>query len=208
MFCVAAADPTRSATALREHLLRGYDKLVVPTSERIERYAAFSSNGGTDIKMQIKFYKIEHVTPVSGTMRLHVWFRLSWYDPRLSWNESAWGGVTTINFNAASPERPEDTEIWLPDFRAYNAAVPMDDSLVTSSAIVYSSGYVFWSRPGSVELLVRCSRLAPRIACVPPVRVACVLPVRVARLALTTAIPPHDRIAHAVQVQRAGGLPL
>ena len=102
---------TSWSTALREHLLgdsSGYDKVVVPTSTR--RNAHFES--GTDVAMQVRFFKVDFVDSGTGSMQIKIWLRLAWQDSRLSWNPDQWGGLYTIEVN--SPEL-EETEVraWL-----------------------------------------------------------------------------------------------
>ena len=66
------------ATALREHLLSGYDKSVPPPSDRTGNY----SKAGVDVAMQLRFFKVESVMAADGRMTLKVWMRLSWTDRR------------------------------------------------------------------------------------------------------------------------------
>ena len=60
------------ATALREHLLSGYDKSVPPPSDRANNY----SRAGVDVAMQLRFFKVESVMAADGRMTLKVWMRL------------------------------------------------------------------------------------------------------------------------------------
>ena len=60
------------ATALREHLLSGYDKAVPPLSDRTGNY----SKAGVDVAMQLRFFKVESVMAADGRMTLKVWMRL------------------------------------------------------------------------------------------------------------------------------------
>ena len=58
--------------------------MVAPSSNRTVTY----SDAGTDDGLQIRFFKVDSIDVPSGVMSLKVWFRLSWTDTRLSWNES------------------------------------------------------------------------------------------------------------------------
>ena len=60
------------ATALRGHLLSGYDKSVPPPSDRTNDY----SRAGVDVAMQLRFFKVESVMAANGRMTLKVWMRL------------------------------------------------------------------------------------------------------------------------------------
>jgi hypothetical protein len=150
-------DYTTHASRLHEDLLVGYVKQAPPRSDR-SQFVDYSG-AGTDVSVQIRFFKVEHVSPTEGMMRLRVWVRLTWKDLRLQWTPSAYGNITTIKFNANSFATPEDSEIWLPDITAYNA-VNGFTTLEAAMARVDSSGTVYWSRPGSLEVLCRFSGLA------------------------------------------------
>ena len=63
-----------------------------------------------DVKVQLRLFKVESVSPSVGHMRLKVWLRFTWYDQRLVWNATNWAGVSTLYFNAKSISVPEDTE--------------------------------------------------------------------------------------------------
>ena len=47
---------SENATALRAHLLSGYDRVVPPTSNRTT-YSNYSG-AGTDVRMQAQFFKV------------------------------------------------------------------------------------------------------------------------------------------------------
>ena len=71
------------------------------------------SASGTDVKMQIRFFKVMSVTASEGLMRLKVWMRLVWTDARLSWDPAEYGNVTTIYFQGMGYAGAEDNEIWI-----------------------------------------------------------------------------------------------
>ena len=143
-------------TALKAHLFASYDKSVVPRSERSGNY----SNAGTDVAIQIRFFKIDMIDPLSGAMRVKIWLRMSWTDTRLSWNPSDWGNVTYMYVNHPLFEEPE---IWTPDITPYNDRETISDTFPKTVATVQHSGEVFWSRPGMLD--VRCpSQLGMRVS--------------------------------------------
>ena len=80
-----------------------------------ERAAELSSGGkpasSTDVELQIRFFKIESIETRLSVMRLKVWLRCYWRDPRLAWSPAAHGGIDTLFFAAGSLNKPEDTEI-------------------------------------------------------------------------------------------------
>ena len=112
-FAAEAASPNAQAsywahaTYLRGDLLSSYDKAVPPSSVRTAGY----SQAGTDVQLQVRFFKVQQVTTTEGRMALKVWLRMWWSDLRLSWDPAAYGGITQVKFNAASFSLPEDTEI-------------------------------------------------------------------------------------------------
>ena len=72
----------------------------------------------------------------TGQMDAKVWWRMWWTDERLSWNESDYGGITKVQFNAASFALPEDSEIWLPDVQPYNIIPGMTSAFDAALATV------------------------------------------------------------------------
>ena len=63
-------DPIRGI-ALHADLLADYNLAVPPRSNRTVSY----SKAGTDVSLQIRFYKVQHVAPTRGEMELKVWWR-------------------------------------------------------------------------------------------------------------------------------------
>lgn len=165
---------TQHSSALRQALIgenSGYDSAVPPMSNRSsatnfatnvakpEQYIAIGTQAGTDVGMQIVFYKVDQVDVPSGHMRVKVWLRLAWYDYRLRWNPADYGNITQTYFRSSSYTLPEDTEIWLPDVSCYNAQTGLMSSLDASLASVTNEGWVYWSRPGMLEVICRYSGL-------------------------------------------------
>lgn len=147
---------TEHATRLHEDLLQGYNKIVAPRSIRVPNNL---STAGTDVYLQLRFFKVVSVMPSTGMMTLRVWWRLSWNDLRLSWDPAQYGNITELKFHAMDITDPETTDIWLPDATPYNAASGLASTLEPASASVSYDGNVFWSRPGTLDLLCRFSGL-------------------------------------------------
>ena len=143
---------TQVSTALRAHLLANQDKSVPPTSTRVRR-PGNQSQAGTDVSMEMRFFKIDFVDPSTGSMQVKVWMRLQWYDTRLSWDRGTWN-VSYIYVN--HPQR-EEPEIWTPDITAYNER---RNSFDGAYARVDSTGRVLWSRPGMLDIMCKFSNLA------------------------------------------------
>ncbi len=148
---------TKHGTALREHLLSGYDKVMPPTSTRTG--AQNYSQAGTVVQVQTRFFKVREVSASSGHMKLKVWFRTKWVDERLSWDPAEFGNITTLPFLGEAVTDPETNEIWLPDLQPYNAIEGTVSTLEPAIASVSSDGSVFWSRPGMFDIMCKFSGL-------------------------------------------------
>ena len=144
------------ASQLSNDLLANYVKSQPPTSDRSVDY----SKAGTDVKLQLRFFKLDSIDAAHGSMRIKIWWRMSWTDQRLSWDPAAYGGVSQVKFHASTFADPETTEIWLPDATAYNALEGLMASFDPAMAVVESDGTVFWSRPGIMSIMCRFSGLA------------------------------------------------
>ena len=90
---------TQHASRLHADLLADYVKAIPPQSKERERAPQSSwSRAGTDVKLQLRFFKVESVDITTSSMSLKVWFRLSWIDERLSWDPAEYGGIETVPF--------------------------------------------------------------------------------------------------------------
>ena len=143
------------ASKLHEDLLVGYVKAAPPTSHRRVQY----SKAGTDVMLQLRFYKALSVQSTTGQMDAKVWWRMWWSDLRLAWDPAQYGGITEVGFDAAGRSFPQDSEIWLPDVQPYNAVQGLMHSLDPAMAIVTYDGNVSWSRPGILRVMCRFSGL-------------------------------------------------
>jgi hypothetical protein len=68
----------------------------------------------TQVGMQLRVFKIISIDAITGLMRLMVWKRVSWSDPRLAWNETRFGGVTDVRLHPGRGKegrRPDDN-VW------------------------------------------------------------------------------------------------
>lgn len=107
---------------------------------------------GVPIETEINFHKVSSVNIVASTMDLSVWFRLSWVDPRLTWDPAEYDGLTQTWFwiGDGGPGG-ETSEIWAPDVELWNLEVGLSESLDDAYAAVSHEGLVFWSRPGHLR---------------------------------------------------------
>ena len=138
-----------------------FDAIVPPTSNRAltTNSAGHYSSSGTDVKVGIRFFKVESVNTAQASMRLKVWVRMSWKDERLGWSPASFGGLTKAYYRADQSIGSEASEIWLPDLQPYNALGSFVQTLEPSFATASSDGSIFWSRPGSLEILCKFSGL-------------------------------------------------
>jgi hypothetical protein len=154
------ADYAEHSTRLQADLLSGYNTNVPGNvSERSPLRVALS-DAGTDVKLQIRIFKVVNVAAAQGQMSLKVWYRLSWIDERLAWDESAYGGIQKIVLSTDMPQ-----ELWIPDVQPYNSLAPISETLEMADAIVSSDGSVFWSRPGTLDLICKFSVMLATHAC-------------------------------------------
>ena len=85
--------------------------------------------------------------------------RLQWQDDRLAWDPAQFGGVSEIQMRAAGLSDSENSEIWVPDIIPYNSGDGISSTLEPAIASVASTGQVYWSRPGLLDLLCAFSGL-------------------------------------------------
>ena len=92
-----------------------FSKRVPPKSNRSAtsdvRYGGYYSDAGTDVHMQIRFFKVQNVDAANGKMTLKVWHRLRWSDTRLAWNPKDYGMVAKVWFSADNTAGAEDNEV-------------------------------------------------------------------------------------------------
>ena len=94
----------------------------------------------------------------NGKMSLKIWYKLQWQDGRLAWDPDLYGNVTTVYYQGKNFVG-DGSEIWVPDISPYNGYVGLHDTLEPQYARVSSSGLVYFSRPGTVEVMCKFSGL-------------------------------------------------
>ena len=92
-------------------------------------------------------------------MQLKIWLRMTWTDTRLAWNEAEYGGITETFFHGEGIAGGETTEIWLPDISVYNGNSGLGETMEPGIARVRSNGEVYYSRPGTLDVLCKYSGL-------------------------------------------------
>jgi hypothetical protein len=121
---------------LKDHLLAQYDPHARPVTNLREPTVPVS--------IGIALLTVSDVNPVEGSWVASIWLRATWTDPYLAWDPADWGGVSELDFH------PERGELWVPDISFYNQR----ENAVWSekAAYVYSSGFIFYSRPAVVKM--------------------------------------------------------
>ena len=109
------------AANVRQALLANYDAMVPPASNRAATGTAYSATG-TDVQLQVRFFKVLAVKASDGIMQIKVWVRLKWIDERLKWDPSAYGGVTSVKFRGQAADSIAEGEIWEPDIQRTRAS--------------------------------------------------------------------------------------
>ncbi|XP_025412104.1 acetylcholine receptor subunit alpha-like 1 [Sipha flava] len=123
-----------AAHALRKHLFKNYDRVVVPaTSKKL-----------VQIKMITIFNSVE-LSYDTSQMTFHTWMNVEWNDDRLTWNPDDYDQIGNIMV--------EPHEIWYPDFRAYNN-LGVDVERGNTHAMINSTGHVLWVPP--IRYRVHC----------------------------------------------------
>lgn len=100
-----------------------------------------------DLKLGLAIRSLNYIDHVDGNLETNIWLRYYWNDKRLFWNESEYEQPSLIVNTHPEMEK----RIWTPDIYIYNTGEKPLDQLSYTSAIVYSSGDIIWSRPGIVK---------------------------------------------------------
>ena len=139
------------ATLLQAHLLgnTSYNPKVPPTSIRITT----DSQAGTDVKVQLRIFKIESLDQSAGQLKLKVWLRFWWHDLRLSWDPADFGGITETQM------KDSGTDVWVPDVMPYNSLETMGNTFDSTLIRLRHDGELMWSRPGLLQLMCKFSGL-------------------------------------------------
>ncbi|GMH99376.1 hypothetical protein TrST_g8944 [Triparma strigata] len=124
-----------------------YNKLIPP----VEKFRV-----PVDVTMGLNVYKLVNLDIQAAQIDLSVWIRLSWTDKRLAWNTSTYN-VTQTTYYASNSN--EESDIWVPDLEMYNQERSVYEC-ADKQAMVYPSGFVFWSRPCIVSALCSFDELS------------------------------------------------
>ena len=87
---------------LRTALMKNYDRNSFPWETHWASSTNLSSSQdlrtGLPVQIGINFHKVHEIDVTASTADLVVWFRMSWTDPRLAWEPSEYGNLTSAWF--------------------------------------------------------------------------------------------------------------
>ncbi|XP_076439162.1 uncharacterized protein LOC143278035 [Babylonia areolata] len=96
----------------------------------------YDANDAVDVSLGLTLTQILDLDEKNQVLTTNVWLEATWYDQRLGWNSSDFGGIRSIRI-------PCD-RIWLPDIVLYNSVDDYTSGYMPSLAMVYNDSKVFW----------------------------------------------------------------
>jgi len=157
--------PDPKNAALWKHLMRNYDKKMIPIKKRTPasqtwiNFDVSTSKENLDKIMSIAVgLSVTYISGLSetGVLTATALIKMSWVDYRLKWNP--------INYENISVVRADSGDIWRPDLEIYNTKDFRLMSLASqlesgrTKALIYSDGKVVFVPP--VNLQVFCSHFS------------------------------------------------
>ncbi|CAG5132953.1 unnamed protein product, partial [Candidula unifasciata] len=112
---------------LMEYLVGNYDSSVRPV---------FDSLSPVDVSLGLTLTQILDLDEKNQVLTTNVWLEAAWYDERLNWSSTDYGGLYAIRIPC---ER-----IWLPDIVLYNSVDDYTSGYMPTLAMVYNTSRVFW----------------------------------------------------------------
>ncbi|KAG8445044.1 hypothetical protein GDO86_009982 [Hymenochirus boettgeri] len=109
---------------------KGYKKDVRPVKNIDET---------VDVYLALTLSNLISLKEADETLTTNVWVELSWYDPRLSWNESEFHNITII--------RVPPSMVWQPQLILENNNNGVFEVAYYSNVLVHSNGYMYWLPP-------------------------------------------------------------
>ncbi|CAF0882304.1 unnamed protein product [Rotaria sordida] len=129
-FNITIANP--EAKRLYEELIkvRSYNKLIRPIKNNSEKLTVY---------LGLRLTQLLDVDEKNQIMTSNVWLKQEWYDDKLRWDPSKYGGVDVLYIPSQ--------QIWLPDIVLYNNADGNYEVTLMTKATVYYDGRVIWEPP-------------------------------------------------------------
>ena len=103
-----------------------------------------------EVTVGLNVYKISDIQIDKQIMEINAWLRLSWIDPRLTWNPSDYGGIEQTVFYGEPME--SSSEIWVPDLELYTQTSSVYEAARKGTRVRYD-GSAFLSRPALFTIL-------------------------------------------------------
>jgi len=118
------------AKRLYDDLLSNYNKLVRPV---------VNVTDAVTVKLKLKLSQLIDVNLRNQIMTTNLWVEQYWYDYKMRWDPTEYGGVDMLHV-------PSD-HIWRPDIVLYNNADGNFEVTLSTKATLYNSGRVEWKPP-------------------------------------------------------------
>ncbi|XP_041356427.1 neuronal acetylcholine receptor subunit alpha-10-like [Gigantopelta aegis] len=122
------SDPriSKEQVLLRD-LMYTYEKSVRPV---------FNADKPVNIGLGLTLTQILDLDEKNQVLTTNVWLEVEWFDERLVWNSSDYGGITTLRIPCHL--------LWLPDIVLYNSVDDYTSGYMPSLAMVYNTSRIFW----------------------------------------------------------------
>ncbi|CAH1240057.1 CHRNA10 [Branchiostoma lanceolatum] len=132
--CQQEAQCLDEVLRLRTSLLEKYQKSIRPVRDYRD---------GITVHLNVALRQITDLDEKNQVLKTFCWLRVYWKDEYLAWNETEYGGISSIMF----PSR----EIWIPDIYLYNNVDEQSDGGLQpgTNVKVTSEGEVSWLTPSS-----------------------------------------------------------
>ncbi|KAM4012605.1 acetylcholine receptor subunit epsilon-like, partial [Anomaloglossus baeobatrachus] len=115
---------------LVNELFSNYDKMSRPVK---------SIKDIIEVKLKLTLTNLISLNEKEETMTTNVWLLLEWYDFRMTWNTSEYGGIEVVRI-------PPDM-VWLPEIVLENNVDGQFDVAYYANVLVYSDGLMSWLPP-------------------------------------------------------------
>ncbi|CAB4067771.1 CHRNN [Lepeophtheirus salmonis] len=130
LICTSVRAGNPDAKRLYDDLLSNYNKLVRPVVNVSE---------AVTVRLKLKLSQLIDVNLKNQIMTTNLWVEQYWYDYKLQWDPTEYGGVDMLHV-------PSD-HIWRPDIVLYNNADGNFEVTLATKATLMASGKVEWKPP-------------------------------------------------------------
>ncbi|XP_059173902.1 neuronal acetylcholine receptor subunit alpha-10-like [Physella acuta] len=116
-----------SEQKLMNYLVRNYDNSVRPV---------YDATSAVDVKLGLTLTQILDLDEKNQVLTTNVWLEAEWFDERLNWSITDFGGISSIRIPCQ--------KLWLPDIVLYNSVDDYTSGYMPTLAMVYNNSRVFW----------------------------------------------------------------